>query len=71
MEARFVALRRETHRIRDRLVDAGDAELPRVGAVGFGGKRSRVADLQTFGRRELPGDEDIGQLPCLGGSVRC
>ncbi len=70
METRFVPRRGKAHRIGNRLVDAGDAEPARSRAVWFARERDRIADAQTFGGRQLPGDEDCGQLLGLRGGVR-
>ena len=71
MEARFVPLRGKTHRIGNRLVDAGNAELAGSSAIGLARERDCIADLQSFRSRELARDEDRGQLLGLRGGVRC
>ncbi len=46
METRFVPLGGKAHRIGNRLVDAGNAELAGSSAVGLARKRDGIADVQ-------------------------
>ena len=70
MKSRFVPLCSKTHRIGNRLIQAGNAELARTSAVGFVRKRHRIANVQPFSSRKLPGDEDCGHFLGLRRGVR-
>lgn len=71
MESRFVPLRGKTHRIGNRLIDAGNTELAGSSAIGFACKRDRIADVQPFGSSQLARDQDRGQLLGLCRDGRC
>ncbi len=70
MKTRFVPPDGKTHRVGNRLVNAGNAELAGSCAVGLARQRDRIADAKLFGRRELARDEDCRQLLALRDDAR-
>ena len=68
MQPRFEALDVEPHRIRRRLVHAGDAELPRPAAGRVAGERDDVADREMGFGEELAGNEYVRRRRCGRGS---
>jgi hypothetical protein len=67
METRFVPRCRKTHRIGNRLIDAGDAEPSGGSAIGLARKRDGIAYAKPFRSRQLPRDEDCGGFLALRG----